>query len=247
MRPRTTANRAAMDGASKPEDEEGMSVTDASLDALSDEGRSLWAAALALARAAGPVSPERRPCALPPLLFFTDPVRTPEPWTTAAGLPAGSAVVYRHFGAVEAQTTARRLRDVSTHRGVRLLIGLDAGLAEAVGADGVHLPERARGRALGLRRTRPDWLITAAVHRDSDPDAATAGIDALVLSPIFPTNSPSPSRPALGVEGLAEAVGRSALPIYGLGGIDAGTVGTLVGTGACGIAGVEAFSRAFGG
>lgn len=224
-----------------------MSVTDASLDALSDEGRSLWTAALALARAAGPVSPERRPRPLPPLLFFTDPSRTPEPWTAAARLPPGSAVVYRHFGAAETEATARRLRDVTTHRGVRLLIGLDADLAEAVGADGVHLPERARDRAMGLRGTRPDWLITAAAHLDSDLEAATSGIDALILSPIFRTNSPSPPRSALGVEGLAEAVRRSALPVYALGGIDAANVWALIGTGACGIVGVEAFSRAFGG
>ena len=224
-----------------------MSVTDASLDALSDEGRSLWTAALALARAAEPVSPERRPRALPPLLFFTDPRRTPEPWTSAARLPAGSAVVYRHFGAAGAEATARRLREATTHRGVTLLIGLDADLAEAVGADGVHLPERARDRAVGLRQTRPDWLITGAAHLDGDLQAATAGIDALVLSPVFPTNSPSPPRSVLGVEGLAEAVRRSALPVYALGGVDAANVGALVRTGACGIAGVEAFSRAFAG
>lgn len=156
-------------------------------------------------------------------------------------------MVYRHFGASEAEATARWLRAVTAKAGVRLLIGLDAGLAEAVGADGVHLPERARDRAKSLRQTRPDWLITGAAHLDGQPEASTAGIDALVLSPIFATNSPSPSRTALGAEGLAEAVRRSALPIYGLGGIDAANVGTLVGTGACGIAGVEAFSRAFGG
>ena len=224
-----------------------MSVTDASLDALSDEGRSLWTAAFALARAARPVSPKRRTHPLPPLLFFTDPRRTPEPWTTAAHLPAGSAVVYRHFGAAGAEATARRLRDITTIRDVRLLIGLDAALAEAVGADGVHLPERARDRAGAFRHTHPDWLITGAAHIDGDPEAPTAGIDALVLSPVFPTNSPSPFRPALGGEGLAEAVRRSGLPIYGLGGIDAANVGALIGTGACGIAGVEAFNRAFSG
>ena len=154
-------------------------------------------------------------------------------------------MIYRHFGAPDAETTAKRLRTVTAGAGVRLLIGLDADLAEAVGADGVHLPERARDRAIDLRRRRPDWRITAADHGEAP--GPTEGIDALILSPIFATNSPSPSRTALGAEGLAEAVRRSALPIYGLGGIDAANVGALVGTGAYGIAGVEAFSRAFGG
>ncbi len=224
-----------------------MSVTDASLDALSVEGRSLWSAALALARATGTVSPEQRSRPLPPLLFFTDPARTPEPWTAAARLPAGSAVIYRHFGLPRAEVMARRLRAVTAVAGVRLLIGLDADLAAAVAADGVHLPEQARDQAKILSQAHPDWLITGAAHPEGDLEAGTDGIDALVLSPVFATNSPSPSRPAMGVNGLAEAVRRSVLPIYGLGGIKASNADALIGTGACGIAGVEAFSRAFGG
>jgi len=235
-----------MDAGSKPEDEEGMSVTDASLNALSDEARTLWTAALALARDARDVSPRGPSVLLPPLLFFTDPVRTPEPWTTAERLTAGAAVVWRHFGSPDAVTVGRRLRKVTAERGVRLLIGLDADLAAAVGADGVHLPERARGLAPDLRTRCPDWLITAAAHAGSGV-TATAGLDALVLSPVFETRSPSPPRPALGSQGLADAVRRSTLPIYALGGVDASNVRQLAETGACGIAGVEAFRRAFGG
>ncbi len=222
-----------------------MSVTDASLDALSDEARTLWTAALALARNARGVSPCGPSATLPPLLFFTDPMRTPEPWTTAERLPAGAAVVWRHFGSADAATIGRRLRAVTAERGVRLLVGLDDDLATAIGADGVHLPERARERAPDLRTRRPDWLITAAAHAGSGV-TATAGLDALVLSPVFETRSPSPARPPLGPERLAEAVRRSALPIYALGGISASNVGDLAETGACGVAGVEAFRRAFG-
>ena len=222
-----------------------MSVTDASLNALSDEARTLWTAALALARNSPGVSPRGPETTLPPLLFFTDPLRTPDPWKTAERLPAGAAVVWRHFGSPEAATIGRRLRAVTAERGVSLLIGLDADLATAIGADGVHLPERARERAPDLRTRRPDWLITAAAHAGSGV-TATAGLDALVLSPVFETRSPSPARPPLGPEGLADTVKRSALPIYALGGIAASNVSELAGTGACGIAGVEAFRRAFG-
>lgn len=223
-----------------------MSVTDASLDALSDEARTLWAAALALARDARGVSPGGPSATLPSLLFFTDPVRTPDPWTTAERLPAGAAVVWRHFGSPDAVTVGRRLRAVTAERGVRLLIGLDADLATAICADGVHLPEQARELAPDLRTRCPDWLITAAAHAGSGV-TATAGLDALVLSPVFETRSLSPNRPPLGPEGLDEAVKRSTLPIYALGGIDGSNVGALTKTGACGIAGVEAFRRAFGG
>ena len=46
--------------------------------------------------------------------------------------------------------------------GVRLLIGLDAELAETVRADGLHLPEHATHRAPDIRARRPDWLLTDA-------------------------------------------------------------------------------------
>ncbi|MDA1322928.1 MAG: thiamine phosphate synthase, partial [Proteobacteria bacterium] len=56
---------------------------------MAEDARTLWATAQALSQSvaltAAPVSP--RP--LPPLLFFTDPERTPRPWETAARLPAG--------------------------------------------------------------------------------------------------------------------------------------------------------------
>ena len=54
----------------------------------SDEARALWGTALDLNRAAAAVSPAAG--RLPPLLFFTDPERTPRPWETAAGLPTGA-------------------------------------------------------------------------------------------------------------------------------------------------------------
>ena len=96
----------------------------------------LWEVASVLARDAAKDS-RAMGCAatnLPPLLFFTDPDRTPRPWETAARLPGGAGVVFRGFGAAGARDTALRLREATARRGVRLLVGLDADLAEAAGA-----------------------------------------------------------------------------------------------------------------
>jgi thiamine-phosphate pyrophosphorylase len=204
---------------------------------LSNEARILWDAALGLARTASSVSGR----ILPPLLFFTDPARTPEPWRTAARLPAGAGVVFRHFGAADAGATARRLKAIAVERGLVLLIGLDADLAEAVGADGVHLPERALDQAAALKTRRPDWLLTGAVH---STDVGADGLDALVLSPIFPAGGASAMKPALGVDALKAVAARQS--VYALGGINAATVGALAGSGAYGIAGVDAVQTAFG-
>lgn len=206
----------------------------------------LWEAASVLARDAAKVSRASRRAGpdLPPLLFFTDPDRTPRPWETAARLPAGSGVVFRHFGRADALETAHRLREVTLDRGVRLLIGLDADVAGAVGADGVHLPERALGQAEALAVARPDWIITGAAH--TRPVLQTPGLDAFVVSPVLPAGGASAERPALGLKTLSEWVGAASCPVYALGGIDGANAQGLIGSGACGIAGVSAIQAAFG-
>ena len=214
-----------------------MSRTDAEI--LWDVACVLARHAAVVSRAGGRIGPD-----LPPLLFFTDPDRTPRPWETAARLPTGSGVIFRSFGRPGARDTALRLREATRGRRGRLLIGLDADLAEAVGADGVHLPERARGLAPGLRAARPDWLITSAAH--SAAALTTPGLDACVVSPVFPAGGPSAARPACGVPGLSALVDGSSCPIYALGGIDAVRAADLIGSGACGLAGVSAIQAAFG-
>ncbi len=204
----------------------------------------LWEVARVLARDAAKVSRPPGSRDLPPLLFFTDPDRTPRPWETAARLPAGAAVVFRHFGRTGAHDTARRLRDASGDRGVLLLIGLDADLAAAVGADGVHLPERALDQASSLSEAHPDWLITGTAH--AGPARQRAGLDARVLSPVFAAGGRSAATTPLGVPGFRAATVSVSAPAYALGGIDAQNARSLIGSGACGLAGVSSIQAAFG-
>ena len=209
---------------------------------LSEDARTLWQTAKALARAAAAVSPPKRP--LPPLLFFTDPTRTPRPWETAARLPTGAGVVFRHFGAADALETGLRLRAATKDAGVRLLVGLDADLAERIGADGVHLPERALSAAYALSGRRPDWLLTGAAHSLETVKAAR-DLDALVLSPVFAAGGASASRPVLGIDGYKALAAAAPCPAYALGGISAANADALIWSGACGIAGVDAVQTAF--
>lgn len=153
-------------------------------------------------------------------------------------------MVFRHFGAADARDTALRLRAVTAARGVLLLIGQDAALAEAVGADGVHLPERCADQAPALMRSRADWLITGAAHAGAD--LAVPGFHARVLSPVFPAGGASGGT-ALGVEGFRRLVTTAGAPVYALGGIDSDNAERLIGSGACGIAAVGAVAAAFAG
>ena len=173
---------------------------------------------------------------LPPLLFFTDPVRTPDPVAAARRLPRGTAVVYRGFGAPCAEATAQALRAVTRETGLSLLIGQDARLARQVGADGVHLPERRAHLAGPLRRAHPGWLVTSAAH--SLAAARRSAAQAVVISPAFPSNSPSAGRP-LGAARLAAMVRAAGRPAYALGGITNETARRLADAGLVGLAAVE--------
>ena len=175
--------------------------------------------------------------ALPALVLMTDDARLADPLPVARALPAGSAVILRHYRVPERAMLARRLAAVARRRGLVLLVGEDPALARSVGAHGVHLPERAIGRA-GAVRWQQDWLITAAAHSHAALRlAAAAGADAALLSPVFATAS-HPDARALGPHRFAALARHSPIPVYALGGIDRTRAQLLQGTGAVGIAGI---------
>ncbi|WP_310000668.1 thiamine phosphate synthase [Caulobacter segnis] len=179
---------------------------------------------------------------LPNLLFFTDPARVADPEAVAERLPRGAGIVFRAFAAADAVDQGRRLRAIANARGLLLLAGAHPGLAEGIGADGLHMPERLAGEIPKLRAEHGRYLITVAAHDLAAVQAAEkAGADAVIGSPVFPSNSPSAGRP-LGVEGLKALVSATALPVYALGGVRADTVAQLTGSGVVGIAAVEALS-----
>lgn len=176
---------------------------------------------------------------MPALLFFTDPRRTPDPEAIAAGLPPGSAIVYRHFGAADAEARARRLKALARTLGLKLLIGQDAALAARIGADGVHLPERLAHRAAPLKRAHPGWIVTHAAH-SLYAARASAG-DAVVISAIFPSASASAGA-AMGPIRLAVLVRAAGRPAYALGGVNMKTARRLLDAGVIGLAAVEGFA-----
>jgi thiamine-phosphate pyrophosphorylase len=192
------------------------------------------------ARRLRPATAQGKP--LPRLLFFTDPSRTPDPEAGVRRLPRGAGVVYRAFGDPLALEKGRRLVRAARRRGVMLLAGADPGLAARIGADGVHLPERGATKAAALRRARPGWIVTCAAHGAAAiVRARRSGADAVVVSPVFASASPSAGAP-LGALRFAELVRIAGMPVYALGGVGAATARRLARSGAAGFAAVEALS-----
>ncbi|MBY0562728.1 MAG: thiamine phosphate synthase [Hyphomonadaceae bacterium] len=173
---------------------------------------------------------------IPSLYFFTDPDRTPNPISVARRLPAGAAIVYRHFGAANRLATARRIMACARARGLKLLVSADPELAAAVGAAGVHWPEKR------LPAVIPAGLNTVSAH--SWPAllrAADAGASAIILAPIFATRSAAGHAP-IGLFRASQWARSVPTPVIALGGIGPNTARRLHGRGFAGLAAVDAFS-----
>lgn len=156
-------------------------------------------------------------------------------------LPMGAGVVYRAFGAPGAAEAGRRLAREARSRGLVFLVGSDAALAAWSRADGVHLPERQAVRVRGLKRARRGWRVTCAAHSPAAiVSARRAGADAVFVSPVFESASPSAGMP-LGPVRFAALVAGAGLPVYALGGLNAASARRIAGSGATGLAAVDAF------
>jgi len=190
---------------------------------------------LAAARAAS----AHLPHGIPPVLFLTDPARTPDPVRTAARLPQGWGVIYRHFGAPDAGRVAAELAHVCRARKLRLLISADPALAMAVGAAGVHWPH---ARLASSRKWRGAFaLMTASAHSPAElRGIAPYPIDAALVSAVFPSSSPSAGKP-LGALKLRQIVQSAPCPVFALGGITAKNAGRV--SGFSGLAAVGSLSQ----
>lgn len=176
------------------------------------------------------------PRGLPALFALTDPVRTPNPVGYARGLPCGTGLIYRHFGAPERYETARALAKTAREAKLVLLIANDPLLARQVSAHGVHWPEANMSRA---RRWHGAFeIMTGAAHsRTGVGNAAHIGLDATLFSTVFPSASPSAGRP-IGAQRFTRLCQRAPLPVYALGGLNAENMGNIARSG--GIAGIGA-------
>jgi thiamine-phosphate pyrophosphorylase len=179
---------------------------------------------------------------LPALFALTDPDRTPDVVAFAKGLPDGAGIILRHFGQPRPRMASMDLAGVASAKKLVYLIGADPDLAAVVGAQGVHWPERMPKEAASYKRHQPARLMTMAAHGAEGLAAAReAKADAVLLGPVFATQSPGSGAP-LGVERFAELVASVDLPVYALGGVTAQNARELADTGACGVAGIGVFA-----
>lgn len=180
---------------------------------------------------------------LPRAFFLTDPDRTKTLRGVIANLPRGFGVIYRHFGAPNRHAVGAALARACRQRGLILLVSADLALAASIGAHGVHWPE---ARLAGVRIRNRRFIETAAAHsRAAIARARRLGVDAVIVSTVFPSRSPS-AREAFGPLRFRLMARHAQLPVYALGGISADNAARAM-SGAAGWAAIDAVLDGWGG
>lgn len=132
---------------------------------------------------------------------------------------------------------ADRMRELTARHGARLLVNDRVDVALAVGADGVHLGGASMPASAARTLLGEVALIGCSTHSEAElREAVTQGADFATFGPVYPTPSKAAYGPPVGVPALAGACGRSAIPVFALGGIKAENTGEAIGAGAFGIA-----------
>jgi thiamine-phosphate pyrophosphorylase len=125
----------------------------------------------------------------------------------------------------------RALRSRCDAVGAVLVANDDPLVALAYGADGVHLGQT-DGPVAAARRAAPTLWVGRSCNDLSQLAAAAAeGADYLAFGPVFDTVHLSRPKATRGLDALAEARRRTALPLVAIGGITADRLAAVRGTG----------------
>lgn len=180
--------------------------------------------------------------ALDPLYLITDRNAPPSgdlPGALEAALAGGVRFVqYREkdLPFEEHLRLGREIASLTNEHGARLLVNGDPELAEALGADGVHLG-KGTVSVSAVRTEGYAGLIGYSAHSGEEAARAFAeGADFATLSPVFPTRSKFSSGPVLGLEAFERECKVAGGPVYALGGVDAQNASACLEKGARGVA-----------
>ncbi len=178
---------------------------------------------------------------MPRRWILTDDTRLPTP----DGLPrthaAGMGLILRQYDHADRAGLADAFGEACRARGWTFLVAGDWRLALRCGADGLHLPDYLVPRRALWKRAKPNWLVTAAAHSDGAVQRArSAGVDAILVSPVFPTRS-HPGASVLGPFAAARLARTFPGPVFALGGLDGGRSRRLESLGFNGWAGIDAW------
>lgn len=130
-----------------------------------------------------------------------------------------------------------RVASAAAAASVPVLANAPPGWLAGMSGLGLHLPERRWHQLQG----RPDvegWVAASVHDAEGLARVADLGVDFAVLGPVRATATHPEARP-LGWQRFAELARQSAVPVYALGGMDPGCLGSARAAGAQGVAGIR--------
>lgn len=116
---------------------------------------------------------------------------------------------------------AAQLKKICEPTRTKLFINDRADIADAVGAEGVHLTSQSLSVPVVRRILTPPKLIGVSIHSLAEAvQAQNAGADFVVFGPVFDTPSKRAFGPPQGLMKLKEVAQSINLPVLAIGGID---------------------------
>ncbi len=139
------------------------------------------------------------------------------------------------------------IRPICREFDAKIMVNGRADLAQAGGADGVHLNVYSSGVADTRKAAGDDFIVGFSAHSIEEVrQASTEGADYLLCSPVFAPMSHKSPRPPIGIDGLQKLIASASIPVFALGGITAENAAACRSAGAAGIAVITAVLRAGG-
>ena len=125
--------------------------------------------------------------------------------------------------------------------GTILLINERTDIALAAHCDGVHLPETSCP-VVNTRKSAPGLITGKSVHSpEAATEAADAGADYLIFSPVHATPSKAAYGPPQGLDKLELVCTSVSIPVYALGGVTPDRTRACIERGAYGVAALSPF------
>ena len=139
---------------------------------------------------------------------------------------------------------ARSLKNLCARRGVPFVIDDDASLACEVGADGVHVGQSDMACAHARELLGPEAIVGVSASTVQQAlEAQAAGADYLGVGAVIPTDT-KPDADFVSFEELKAICAVVSIPVVAIGGLNAGTLDCLRGSGVDGAAVVSAIFAA---
>ncbi len=132
---------------------------------------------------------------------------------------------------------ARKLKTLTGNAKIPLIINDHLEIALAVGAKGIHLGQDDLPVDIARKYLRDSKVIGVSIRTEEEArEAIDAGADYLSISGVFPSSTKLDVGQPIGLDLVRKVVQHSPIPILAIGGVNTGNAGSVIRSGAHGIA-----------